>query len=227
MKTPILLAFALAFTLPSLQATIIYGNLSALTNGGNNTQIEGTNGVGKAVGFTMGDTSYDLTSVTLRLFAAGDNALDKPLITLWTSDGNKPVAQVGDTFTNPVSYTPTVSTNYTFTPVAPITLDANQSYFVVVRGIDATTSFQWLAGTTSIPPTGVAATSGIYRFGLNTSVPNYTGSSSVLNWFQIDGTAISNIPEPSTYAALAGIAMLGLAFHRRPRSSDNIARIAN
>ncbi|MDF3059245.1 MAG: hypothetical protein K0R17_3460 [Rariglobus sp.] len=215
MKIPALLTLALALALPSLKADIVFGNLAALTNGGATTVIQGTNGTGKAIGFTMGTSSYEITSVTLRLLNVGnDLSTDVPLITIWTSNGNKPMVQVGGTFTNPTSYTPLTSTNYTFTPASTITLDANQSYFLVVRGNNAATSFDWLAGSPTVAPTGVAG-SAISRFGLNTSVPNYSSASSVYNWFQIDGTAISVIPEPSTYAVFIGISVLGLAIYRR------------
>jgi hypothetical protein len=229
MKTSFLLALALALTAPSLQATIVFGNLASLTNGGVSSPIIGTDLSGKAIGFTMGDDSYEITSVTLRLLDVGDvPSVDQPLVTIWTSNGTKPIAQVGAAFTNPVSYTPTTSTNYSFTPTASITLSANQSYFLVVRGNNTDANFSWLAGSPTVVPTGIAG-SAIARFGSqNAPVTSYTTSSGNFNWFQIDGTLISSVPEPSTYAAFAGIAMLGLALHRRrPRFVDNTVRIVN
>lgn len=215
MKTPALLALTLALALPSLKADIVFGNLAAYNNsGGTASAITGTN-TGKAIGFTMGTTGYDITSVTLRLLDVGnDLSTDLPAITIWSSDGNVPIAQVGSVFINPVSYTPTAGTNYTFTPAASLTLAANQSYFLVVRGNNTATNFTWMNGSPTVTPTGVAGTA-IARFGTATPPPNWTGSSSNFNWFQIDGTVVSAIPEPSTYALAIGGMTLGLSVLRR------------
>jgi hypothetical protein len=216
MKISSLLALTLALALPALKADIVFGNLGAYNNStGASSAIIGTN-TGKAVGFTMGSTGYDITSVTLRLLNVGNDSVnDLPSITIWTGDGNVPVAQVGGVFTNPVSYTPATGTNYTFTPAASITLAANQSYFLVVRGNNTATNFTWLNGSPTVTPTGVAGTA-IARFGSGTPPSSWTSSSSNFNWFQIEGTVVSAIPEPSTYALVIGGLTLGLAFWRRP-----------
>lgn len=202
-------------TATTSQAAIVIGNLSSFTNdNGTASAVVGT-GSGKAIGFTMGADSYTIDSVLLRLRDVGNNlSTDLPLITIWTSNGTSPVAQVGDILTNPVSFTPASAVNYTFTTAATITLEANQSYFLVVRGNNSATNFNWLNGSPTVAPTGIAS-SAIGRFGTAQPVPNWTSSSSNFNWFQINGTVVSAIPEPSSFALFAGAAGLGLVATRR------------
>ncbi len=217
MKIPALFAFVLALFLPSLKADIVLGNLAAYTNSNGTASIISGTATGKAVGFTMGNSSYEITSVVLRLIDVGnDLSTDLPQIAIWTSNGNTPVALVGSTFTNPVSYTPGSAANYTFTPAATLTLDANQSYFLVVRGNNAAATFSWLNGSPTVSPSGIAGLA-IGRFGNTTAVTNWSSASSNFNWFEINGTA-SAVPEPSTYALAAGLGAAGLAAWRRRRN---------
>jgi hypothetical protein len=214
-------------------AAIIIGNLASFSNddgqSGAGSLISGQSSTsfgdfadgfysGKGIGFTMPATAYDLTSVTLRL----DNVTgvnDAPTVSIWTSNGSNPVALVA-TLNSPGGYFGATNSAYVFTPAATVTLAASTSYFMVVQqqgGPAADNDFNWLNGSPTVVPTGVAA-SAIARFGsdVTTSAVLYNQTSGQFNWFQIEGN-VSVIPEPSSFAAFAGLAALGLMASRRRR----------
>jgi hypothetical protein len=233
LPTRILALVLAAACAATTHADIIYGNLAAYTNDLGNTsngssilgQQTNTSGAyfGKAIGFTMGADSYSVTSLTLRLGNI-TGTTDAPTISLWTNNGsNVPGAQVG-TFTNPATFNGVATTNYVFTPASSITLSGGARYFIVVQQTSpftgADNGFNWYFGSPSVAASGVASTT-VVRLSNNTNTTSPTsftdtGSTSV-NWFQLDGTNLSAIPEPSTFAALAGLAVLGLAASRRRR----------
>lgn len=216
---PLALALAIPCTAP---AAVIIGNLSAFTNdggqSGNGSVITGgTFSSGKAIGFTMPSTAYFLDSVTLRL----DNLVgttDAPTVSIWTSNGSNPVTQVA-VLNNPGAFFGDVNTNYVFTPATSLTLQSATSYFIVVQQLNPAasgdTAFNWLNGNPTVAPTGIAS-SAIARFGpvANNNPASFTSTSGQFNWFQVEGTAI---PEPSSFAALAGFAALSLVASRRRR----------
>lgn len=216
----IMKAFALftllgACALP-LHAEIIFGNLAAYTNdSGAVTSIVGSSGSGKAAGFTMGNVGYEVTSISLRFSAIGNDSFDVPKISIWSNVSDRPGVQIGDAFANPAFTTPGSNATYTFTPASAITLAANISYFIVVQPGSSTASFNWLNGSPTVAPTGVAST-GITRYGSSPNPQDYTGASGNFNWFQIEGTSL--IPEPSTYTALLGVGSLGFVLLRRRRT---------
>ena len=212
MKTPILIALLIACALPA-RADIVFGNLASFNNDSGPASNISSAG-GKAIGFTMGDTAYEITGVSLRLAFAGDNGQDVPKITIWTNASDTPGTQIGDAFLNP-ALNPNPAT-YSFTPAGTITLEANTGYFLVLQNGTATASFDWLNGSPTVTPTGIAGTA-IGRYGSD-SPSSYADSTSNYNWFQIDGVIASTIPEPSTYAALLGTGVLGwVAVRRRQR----------
>lgn len=213
MKKLALIALLAACAIPVVQAEIIFGNLAGYNNS-SGTASNITSAGGKAIGFTMAETDYEVTSVSLRLADTANVAGDYPKVTIWTNDGaNKPGVQVGDIFINP-SLAPAAAT-FTFTPASTITLSANASYFLVVQNGTASASFNWLNGSPTVAPTGVAST-GITRYGSSPNPQDYTGASGNFNWFQIEGTSL--IPEPSTYTALLGVGSLGFVLLRRRRT---------
>lgn len=226
-------AFTLGLSVAPARADIIFGNLAAYTNdngqSGAGSVISGaTNTVnlysGKAIGFTLGSNAYTLTSVTLRL----DNvtgATDAPSISIYTNNGsNLPGVQVGSYLTNPGIFNGGTNSNYVFTPSGTITFAANTSYFLVVQQLTSgvvggtDVSFNWLNGSPTVVPTGIA-TGNIARTTSSSVVsPNPSGwtlNSGAYNWFQIDG--VTAVPEPSTYGIAFGVVLLGLIVMRRRR----------
>ena len=239
MRVPLVILALLALSSATLRADIIFGNLGAYTNDGGQagagSQINSSNTggttvySGKGIGFTMGITSYDVTGLTLRLNNVNDLAgVDVPTVSIYTAKAGAPSNGTSSgqantlvgTFTNPTFTAGNIAANYTFSPASPITLSAGTRYLIIVRQLNVVTDtiqeFNWLNGSTTVVPTGVAGTATAV-FGTSSSNPTaWTGASSQYNWFQLDGT-VSAVPEPGTYAALAGAASLAFVLMRRSR----------
>ncbi|HSI10013.1 MAG: choice-of-anchor R domain-containing protein [Rariglobus sp.] len=230
MRVPLVILALLTLCTGSLKAVVIFGNLAGYTNDGGqggagtlvNTSASGQYN-GKGVGFTMGLTAYDVTSLTLRLNNVNDTAgIDVPTISIYTATSTGvPVTLVGG-FTNPSFTAGSTAANYTFTPASSITLNASTRYVIVVQQLNVSggvlQEFNWLNGNGTVTPTGVASTATAV-FGANTATSSptlMTGVSSQYNWFELNGT-VSAIPEPGTYAALAGAASLAFVMVRRSR----------
>ena len=224
---------AALFAADPLLDPIIIGNLSLRTPGDDN----GNSGNGsiitygsppnpygsKAVGFTMGSVAYDLTAVTLQLKNV-TGTTDAPLVEIYTKGASSPGSLVG-ALVNP-TFNGAASTAYTFTPAASITLNANASYYIVVRQtntVGSDLSFSWLFGNTSVTPVssvGAVGAGTLYGMSNSSSISQINQASPNYTWFQINGV-ISAVPEPSTYALLVGFAGLGLVVVRRVRSRRN------
>lgn len=180
--------------------TLVIGNLP----GNNNNLANIGEGLTADVGFTMGSTSYTLADATLelRLGAPSSNA---PLLQLRADTSGSPGA-VLETFTTPGSL-PTGDNPITFTPSTPFTLQANTSYFLYLTSSTTTGAFyNWLGSNPVVNPTGPGAT---YLAG--SASP--TGPLS----FQVDGTVVAAVPEPSTLvgACIATLAGAGALWRRR------------
>jgi hypothetical protein len=109
---------------------------------------------------------------------------------------------------------------------------ANGSYFLARDGVDGAEdeiehgTYQWTPGTGAFAFTASFidqyADGGLYAESGPGLITSFTVSGNVLTG--IDGygdftlNSVSAIPEPSTYAALAGLGALGLAFWRRRRA---------
>lgn len=102
------------------------------------------------------------------------------------------------------------ASNVTFT----LTLTANN-----VTTFDFLFNVDWSSGTAtnsiSQSFTGIATNKVVGMYHLTNSVIITSGSSFVISNAAADFTAASAIPEPSTFAALAGLGVLGLAISRR------------
>ena len=99
-----------------------------------------------------------------------------------------------------------------------VTYDANFEEFFTVGTLGgdftALASFDWVDGTTLI----AALSTDSFESGLY-SIDATTGVATLIGAFDsgITSLAVSAVPEPSTYAAFAGLAVLGLAASRRRR----------
>ena len=184
------------------------------SNDGSGTGINAP-GDSKAMGFAMpSGADYILDSVILRLaFSESD-----PIVQIWSNTAaNQPGAPL-TTLVDPV-ITFGIN-NFTFTPGGSFTLLADTIYWLVVGSEAPETgneNFFWYANSPSITPTGIASHFG-QRFGENGPPP--TGSSTIMNSYQINATAVdaAAVPEPGTMALLAfGLPALAMARRRGRR----------
>jgi hypothetical protein len=192
---------------------VIIGNMPG--NDGTSTFMNapagGSNGGGdfdsKAAGFTMpGGLPYTLDSVTLRLNFF--NTVSVPRVQMYTNVGGNPGSLI-QTLANPSFATGTGS--FVFTPTSTLTLNAGQTYWIVVwNDAPVANSFQWMANQPSIAPSGIATNAG-YRF--NFGAPPPTGNSTVFNTYEVHATLV---PEPASGLALL---LAGGALLRRRRRS--------
>ena len=152
--------------------------------------------VSKAVGFTMPGASYDLGSITLRLMEQAGST-DSLSVQLYGGVDN-PSGPVLAQFNSPAI--PNVASDVVFTPTAPFTLKANDTYWIYVAGTSNTLDgIVWYASTPGIPPSGVATAAGA-RFSSKGAGVSSLSPSSVMNTFQVTGTLIAApaVPEPSS-----------------------------
>lgn len=165
----------------------------------------------KAMGFTMGSQSYTLDSVSLRLRLIDYTGTAS--VQLWSNDGgNNPGVPLA-TLNNPVLPANGTGT-YLFTPSSPFALSAGNTYWLVVSTNSAASDpseLDWLASNPDTNPIGAAASHFGVRYDADGPPP--TGSSSLRNSYQIDGTLV---PEPAS-AALAAAGLLLLTSFRRLR----------
>ncbi len=119
------------------------------------------------------------------------------------------------------STNPNTTGNFTYTPSSPITLDASTSYWLVEGSTSSTNLYQPMYVTTNTPFTGHGWT----------ITGNYYVSTNVVNvptWglLHTDGPTQYNIsvafvPEPTTYALMAGAVGLGAVLVLRKRNGNN------
>ena len=177
-----------------------------------------------AQGFTMGTTSYNMTSVDIGLrfnnsdFAAFSVGLYSSLPT----NSSTPVA----TFTNPTFNNGPAVFNFTVVG-SEYTLAANATYWLVVKYKAIGDLFTWMFadnGTLNQTFTPTAqnssgmtyATNGTQAY--NTGTSTWTNFSSSPNYSGLRYTV--NVPEPSTYALGAiGTLVMGAVARRKSRKS--------
>src|SRR5688572_17130236 len=127
-----------------------------------NAPSGGANGGGvqdsKAAGFTMGATPHTLDFVTLRLNYF--DTLSVPMVEIYSGASNPTVLL--ETLTAPVPVVGTSDVQFTSTGLA---LAASTTYWVLVwNNAPTANSFQWMASSPSVTPTGSGATHFGYRF---------------------------------------------------------------
>jgi hypothetical protein len=190
-----------AWAIPA-RADIIVGNLSSNDNNFSNVG----EGLNAAMGFTMNNSSYSLTSAELVLTLQAP-ASDAPLLQLWSDVDNAPGAALM-TFNNSTLSAGT-DQSFTFTPPTAFTLQANTAYFLYLTSETATGAFfQWAGGNPGLQPTGDGA--------------QYSSTTTgVMDNFQLAGNAIVAAPEPSSFVivAVALLGGMGLCWIKRPRAA--------
>ena len=200
---------------------------------------------GREIGFTMGSTSYSLTSVKLPLaFASGTTGTGFTL-TLYgysTAAGSQSSATPVTTtlFTDPTfalnnsnGTSPTYA-NYTFTPTTATTLTAGMTYWLVVTDTDDTGNASLAAvywnGSASGNFSNAVATqisvsgtqgAGTY-YSSDTARGDFFNKSSNTGDFTLNGTAA--VPEPSTWVlGMVGLGLLALRLRSR-RQAEAFSR---
>lgn len=179
-------------------------------------------GGGKALGFTMGGTSFTLDNIQMRLGTNNvANANSSSVISLYssTTDGAnstwKPSTLLAS-FITP-TFTGTATQNYTLSLPTAFTLSANTTYWVVAYSTNGNIGVLTWLGTSSTPTTSggvsVSGLSGWFNAGQGNNPNLWTGTSALYNDLVITATAI---PEPSAIALL-GLGLTGLVVWRRLR----------
>lgn len=158
----------------------------------------------RAFSFTTSSDTFNITSVTMRLFdydtvTQGDVAL----LSIRLDDGsNAPSASVYGALVAPTSSSSGTYGHFVFTPESAITLAGNTQYWLVIASSSPTEDFAWVRSNPSVTPTGIA-----------TAGQQDISDAGNSGWREgNDGPhsfSISGVPEPGT-CALVGIG-LGLA----------------
>jgi hypothetical protein len=206
---------------PHTSAQVFLGNMPAANDAGTPSLL--TDVRFKAVGFTTpAGLPYNIDSVTVRLnnYTAADN----PFVGFYTDAGGEPsndtgnptVGLVGSWLTDAAPNAGTAG-NFTFVPAGTITLAANTTYWLVVGGEAAGTSFNWLNSNPSVAPTSTEGTTFVGYRGMvpNDPDPPVWAVSAFFNPMEIQATPV---PEPQHYALAAGLGLMGFGVLRRYRS---------
>ncbi|MEW6251975.1 MAG: choice-of-anchor R domain-containing protein [Planctomycetota bacterium] len=184
----VLLVVIAALLVQTALADDIIGNFSAAP--GTGTAFgQGSTTQYKAFGFTMPNASYYLDAVTLTITWS---AVGLGEVSIWdgaTLPGNQLIVLNSPNQSG--------SGDYAFTPPAQFTLQANQNYWVYVKALAGSPSWQWRGTSPSTMPSGLASPIGYI----------FNGSpSSYYNRLLVTGTPV---PEPAAaVAALLAFALL-------------------
>lgn len=167
-------------------ADLLIGNMPG--NDGTGTYLNGdANSLdnSKAAGFTMpAGTGYFLDTVVMRLEII--EAANNPVVQIWSNSGGIPGTPLV-TLTNP-PFTIGGIFSYAFTPPSPVTLEAGQTYWVVIYNDSAGADrFEWFANSPAITPAGLATNAG-YLY--STGPPPPTVPSSYYNSYEVNGTLV-------------------------------------
>jgi hypothetical protein len=185
---------------PAARAVVLIGNLPGndATSTFMNAPSGGSNGGGvhdsKAAGFTMpAGAPYTLDYVDLRLNYFNTSSV--PVVQIYSNVGGNPGTALTTLNAPPIVVGPgTVR----FTPSGTFTLDPSTTYWALVwNNATVANSFQWLASSPAVTPTGIATSAG-YRF--SNGPPPPIGNSTTLNSYEIGATLV---PEPTTGFAVA------------------------
>jgi hypothetical protein len=152
--------------------------------------------------------TYTLNSISLALGSA--NGINDFTVNLMTDSGaNTPGTLIG-TLSGPVS--PTSTNNFLFS-ASGLTLNANTSYWVTMGFTSGAGSYEVQLTNTLAGATGPWTLNGNAGYFSGSWIAGGMGGANNL-LLSVQATAI---PEPSTYALLFGVGVLGLAAWRRRR----------
>jgi hypothetical protein len=119
----------------------------------------------KAAGFTIGNQAYSLDTIRLSMNFGGGGV---GVVSIWQGKGLPQVR-----IQNLVSPPQTGTGVFTFTPAAPLTLNAATTYWVFVESVsNPTGSFLWDGTTPPTSPSGAAAFAGYIFNGTPSATPN-------------------------------------------------------
>ena len=193
----------------------IYGNLGTVsaTTTSNTVGYLGFSQINQfqSQGFTVGSTSYALSSIDLGLGTSGGPS---PVVSIYNDSGNQPGTSLA-TFTT----TSTVSSKQVYNFTGSFTLSANTNYWIVLSDnfAPATESYEWYSNDTFTTPTAQNS-SGVNYLGTkerNGTGGTWNGTMSSLS-IGLKGTAV---PEPSTYAlGLIATGVLAAMARRRKQA---------
>lgn len=174
-----------------------------------------------AQGFRVNGISWDLVNVEVPVDNF-DGLWGTPQMQLRQANGSNPGAVVA-TFTNPA--TPPIGVLpqwYTFTLAAPVTLNINTNYFIVLSDLQGNSTdkkeFHWHETEPFTVPSGQGG-SGL------TYVSTLSSTDGEVTWSGVNpsiGIRLNAVPvpEPSTYALGAiGVLTLGIVSKRRKRAN--------
>ena len=201
-------------------SSVLIGNLTNYSSGDDTllSQYYATTNTstssGKAIGFTMGSTDYNLDSVTLRLRETTGAA---PVVEIWAGTTT---AITGTsallTLTTPTGVSTTTFSSAVFTAPSTLTLTAGTTYYVVLRETGTETDWSYSSTASNRAATGLTGVTAVNRLiGFAGSSPStWTFASGVNNWFEI---GVSAVPEPTTASGLwFGVVLcLGTLLRRR------------
>ena len=187
--------------------TVVLSNLSSTRS----SQVSLSATAYQAAPFTTdSSSSYSLNSVTLGL-AAATNTSGNFFVAIYSG-----VSQPTTLVTNGQlsgNSNPASAGNYSFTAGATVALAPSTTYWVVAGVTSGAGVYKWQTNTTDAYSVSswLQVPDG-FGHSVNAGGTWSTGTTTTPQVFEISATAI---PEPSTYAGLVGLTVLGFAAYRR------------
>jgi len=217
MKARLLL---LALVLPALLSaqTVVFNNTSLTTYTSTYT-MQGTSVPEVAQRFTTAASGpLTLSAVSLRVNSVASAAW-QPVIGIYTSNGTTPGTTLVGSLTSDSGTIGLTGTLATYTFSGSVDLAASTTYWVIFSDSDHNSTVDFAIAQGSSGGTGTWLQSGDYSAKVHSSNgtvwnPPATGFSLFMTM-----SAVTAVPEPATWAALAGLAALGLVLHRRRRAA--------